>query len=152
MATEIEKAQIELAVFADFVSFSGVPVIAGTAEKRNPPEPDILCSFGEEGMVAFELVEICDPNIARALADPRPNLDGVEYIHTSDPSPQIVGNKLRKVYQTDHPIELLCYTAGRVITTTDVIVPTILPLLESYRHTFRKAWLLSESEVIRVWG
>ena len=152
MATEIEKAQIELAIFANFIRFSGLPIPVSTAEKRNPPEPDILCSLGTEGKVAFELVEICDPNIARALADPKPNLDGVEYISTSDPSLQIVGNKLRKVYQTSHPVELLCYTNGRVITPSDVIVPTILPLLDCYRHTFRKAWLLSEGEVFKVWG
>ena len=60
--------------------------------------------------------------------------------------------KLRKVYYTSHPIELLCYTAGRIITPPDVILPTITPLLGSFRHNFRRAWLLSENRVYELWA
>lgn len=39
-------------------------------EKRQPPEPDILCIATEEGPVAFELVEIVDQQrIARLMGD-----------------------------------------------------------------------------------
>ena len=152
MTTEQDKATVELAVFSDFVRLANLPIDIETLEKRKPPEPDLLCTHATDGKIAFELVELCDPNLARAFAKPRPNSDGVEYIRTSDPSSMIVRNKLRKVYKTAYPIELLCYTAGRVITPSDVILPTILPLLGSFRHTFRRAWLLSENRVFDVWS
>lgn len=149
MSGEETKARRELAVFADFVRLSGVPIDLASVEKRLPPEPDLLCTHNSDGPMAFELVELCDPNLARVLADPlRP---GSEYIRTSDPSSWIVRNKLRKSYETPHPIELLCYTDGRIITPADVIVPTIRPYLSSFSHVFRRTWLLCEEEVFVVW-
>jgi hypothetical protein len=149
MASEADKAKREIAVFTRFVEVSGIPVDVGTVEKRVPPEPDLLCSHQSDGLVAFELVELCDPNLAKVFADPfRP---GSEYIRTSDPSGWIVRSKLRKSYETSHPIELLCYTDGRVITPADVIIPTIQPYLNSFAHVFRRAWLLCDSEVWVVW-
>ena len=152
MSSEQEKAEVELTVFADFVRLAQLPISLATVEKRKPPEPDLLCVQASEGKVAFELVELCDPNLARAFALPRPNDAGVEYIRTSDPSSEIVKKKLRKSYATEHPIDLLCYTAGRIITPRDVILPTIAPLLRSYRHTFRRAWLMSEGQIFVVWN
>ena len=49
-----------------------------TAEKRTPPEPDILCTHRTEGSVAFELVEICDPNLARFNATVTDGMGGAE--------------------------------------------------------------------------
>lgn len=82
---------------------------------------------------------------------PHPNEAGVEYIRTSDPSSRILKKKLRKSYDIEHVNDLLCYTAGRIITPSDVILPTIAPLLSSYRHTFRRVWLMSEQQVFVVW-
>ena len=152
MSSEAQRSEVELRVFADFLQLAGLPINPATVEKRPPPEPDLLCVHDQEGKVAFELVELCDPNLARALASPRPNADGVEYIRTSDPSWTIVLNKLRKTYKTEHPVELLCYTDGRIITPPDVIRPTLVPLLSSYRHTFSRAWLLSKGEVYSLWS
>ena len=151
MSSEAQKSEIELRVFAGFVKISGLPIDLASVEKRLPPEPDLLCVHATEGAVAFELVELCDPNLARALAAPRPNADGVEYIRTSDPSWTIVLKKLRKTYQTERPVELLCYTDGRIITPPDVIRPTLEPLLGSFRHTFARAWLMAEGEVYSLW-
>lgn len=36
-------------------------------EKRDPPEPDILCEMAERGKVAFELVEVIDQDLAQGL-------------------------------------------------------------------------------------
>jgi hypothetical protein len=38
-------------------------------EKRNPPEPDILCSIDGVGEVAFEVVELIDESLARRTWD-----------------------------------------------------------------------------------
>ena len=150
MNGEAIKGERELEIFAEFVRLSGNPIHMASVAKRLPPEPDILCTHDEAGLVAFELVELCDPNLAQAFANPsRP---GNDYVRTSDPSAWIIQKKLRKSYRTDHPIELLCYTDGRIITPANVILPTIRPRLRSFNHVFRRAWLLSKQQVFVVWN
>ena len=150
MTNEAEKARREIAVFSEFAQLAPIRIDLSSVEKRLPPQPDLVCAVEGSGTVAFELVELCDPNLAQVFANPlRP---GIEYVRTSDPSGWIVRNKLRKSYQTDHAIELLCYTDGRIITPADVIIPTIKSYLGSFGHVFRRAWLLCEGEVHVVWG
>lgn len=52
--------QRELSVFTAFASICGLRVISESIEKRDSPEPDILCQIEGEGPVAFELVELLD--------------------------------------------------------------------------------------------
>lgn len=146
MASEHVKGETEVAVFMRFLEASQLPIDPGSIEKRSPPEPDILCTHRLEGAVAFELVEMCDPRFARSIAK---SSDGC--LRTSDPSANIISKKLRKKYKTDAPIELLCYTAGRIVTPDNVILPTIKPYLRSWRHTFRRAWLLGRKGIYVVW-
>ena len=146
MASELVKGETEVAVFMRFLEASHLPIYRKSVEKRFPPEPDILCTHQSEGAVAFELVEMCDSRLASSIAKAS---DG--YLRTSDPSPNIISKKLRKKYETAVPIELLCYTAGRVITPDNVILSTITPYLRTWRHTFSKAWLLGRKGVYVVW-
>jgi hypothetical protein len=136
--------------FLCFLAESKLPIEPSSVEKCLPPEPDILCHHKVEGAVAFELVEICDPILAEFMSTVTEG--GVTYIRTSDPSSGVVRRKLRRTYNTEAPIELLCYTAGRIITPDDVIVPTIKPWFSGRRHAFRRAWLLGESSVQVVWA
>lgn len=146
MASELVKGETEVAVFLRFLEASHLPIYRNSVEKRFPPEPDILCTHQSEGAVAFELVEMCDSRLASSIAKAS---DG--YLRTSDPSPNIISKKLRKKYKTAVPIELLCYTAGRVITPDNVILSTITPYLRTWRHTFSRAWLLGRKGVYVVW-
>jgi len=146
MASELVKGETEVAVFLRFLEASHLPIYRNSVEKRFPPEPDILCTHQSEGAVAFELVEMCDSRLASSIAKAS---DG--YLRTSDPSPNIISKKLRKKYETAVPIELLCYTAGRVITPDNVILSTITPYLRTWRHTFSRAWLLGRKGVYVVW-
>lgn len=150
MRTEHTKGTRETEIFSRFISASKLPIDLNTIEKREPPEPDILCTFLDEGPIAFELVEICDPNLAKLISTVTEG--GAYYMRTADPSASIIRKKLRRTYQTDHPIELLCYTDGRVVTPANVILPTIRPYLASWRSPFRRAWLLSRSDVHHVWS
>jgi hypothetical protein len=60
-------------------------------EKRNPPEPDLLCRHVTDGFVAFELAKLCDSEIAKVIAaGPRARPDA---FWTSDPSAEIVQKK-----------------------------------------------------------
>lgn len=113
MRSELDKSKNELAVFRDFAKRARLDIQPRSITKCFPRKPDILCCLVNEGPVAFELVEICDPRLASApsrLAD-----GGVEYIRTADPTWKIIAKKLKCKYVCEHPIELLCYTQGRVV-------------------------------------
>lgn len=56
-------------------------------EKRLPPEPDILCNFSNGERVAFELVEICNPDNARFILGSGKIFNAI--IKTIEESPQI---------------------------------------------------------------
>jgi len=85
---------------------------------------------------------MCDSRLASSIAKA-----SYGYLRTSDPSANIISKKLRKKYETDVPIELLCYTAGQIITPDNVILPAIKPYSRTWRHTFRRAWLLGRKGV-----
>ena len=120
MSAEIEKAATERRVFQEFIEESGLPISPQSVESRKPPGPDILCCHRDEGRIAFELAKICDPAIARKTRGRIRN--EVEYIRGSDPSQRILKDKLKKIYITEHPIELLCYNAGSVISPDEQIL------------------------------
>ena len=145
MASEHEKGEVEFEVFCRFLEQSGLPIDPSSIEKRFPPEPDIMCRHYSEGEIAFELVELCDQNFAKFIAQANEG-----YLRTSDPSEIVVSKKLQRNYETTAPIELLCYV-GRIISPDNLILPTIKPLFESYRHVFRRAWLLGRKELYVVW-
>ena len=150
MPSEQQKGELELQIFRRFLAVASLPYDAKTAKKRNPPEPDILCAHVKEGPVAFELVEICDPNFAQSVfLAPK---GGPTYLRTTDPTQHVLRKKIRRKYQTDYPIELLCYTQGRVITPINVIVPRMRAVLHSSRTPFRCAWLFSRNQVQQVWS
>lgn len=146
MTSEREKGEREVAVFERFVAISLLPIDPNSIEKCAPPHPDILCRHTTEGDVAFELVELCDPNLAKSIATASEG-----YLRTSDPSSAIISKKLSRKYNSAAPVELLCYTAGRIITPDNVILPTLKPYLHSWRHVFRRAWLLGHKNVYIIW-
>jgi len=146
MTAEQSKASREMQVFLEFLQKSGLPIERDSVENWKPPEPDILCRHKEQGFIAFELVELCDPEIARTTAEvPRSANTESVFMWTADPSSQIICNKLEKTYETQYPIELLCYTAARLITPDDVIIPTVQGIIALHGlGTFRRVWLLGE--------
>ena len=61
MPTSLNKqTQRELAVFRRFAETCRLSIDVSSIEKRDPPEPDILCTVDGECDVAFELVEVTD--------------------------------------------------------------------------------------------
>ena len=146
MASEHIKGKIEINIFLRFLAVSQLPISAASVEKRSPPAPDILCRHQSEGQIAFELVEMCDSNLARSIA-----AASGRYTRTSDPSSRIIFKKLRRKYRTDAPIELLCYTAGRIVTPDNHIVLAMKPYLRSWRNVFRRVWLYGRKGVYLVW-
>ena len=143
MSDDEKKAARELQVFEDFISRCGLPIDRQSIKKCYPPEPDILCKVSGE-YVAFELAEVCSPEIPRAISHiPRPG--GVSnFIWSSDPVPEIARKKIKKSknYRTDYPIELLFYTDGRVVQTPDMSISSIRDLFSSGTGCFRRVWFM----------
>ncbi len=90
MASEHDKGEVEIEVFRRFLELSGLPIDSSSIEKRLPPEPDILCRHDTEGIVAFELVEMCDRNLAKFIAQASKG-----YLRASDPSAIVISKKLQ---------------------------------------------------------
>jgi hypothetical protein len=149
VTSENEKSREEKKAFQLFAERLGTRHEWLTIESRKPPEPDLLCVHVENGSVAFELVRICDSNIAKVLAVGAKAHQAAFY--AGDPSEQIIRKKLQKTYSTRDP-ELLIYSEGVVITPDDVIIPTILPLFDAIPHPFRKVWFMGEKEVRCLWS
>lgn len=142
---------MELTVFRDFAYRSGLPVIGASVEKRSgDSEPDILCTLGSEGKVAFELVEICDPMLAANVTYSLAGGDSPGPL-TTDPSIRIVRKKLSKTYRTECPVELVCYTNGRTKAADHEILAAIQPWFSTVKGPFRRAWLLGKREIYEVW-
>jgi|SRR5436190_12230999 len=149
MKNDASKATRERRVFHDFIQRSGSAIDPKSVESRLPPEPDILCRHQDEGLIAFELVEICDPTIAKALSSSRRE-GGVQFLRGADPSADTLSAKLAKRYKTKNPIELLCYTAGRAISPDAIIIEEIRGTLETQKCSFRRVWL-SGDQCHLVW-
>ena len=123
----------------------------GEVASRPEPEPDLLCIHVHRGPVAFELVSLVDPEIAKVFAaGPKAR---IEAFLTSDSSERIVRKKLEKTYTTNAPgIELLVYTDGRTILPDDGIIPTLMPLFGAHSHPFKRIWFMGEHQTCQLWG
>ena len=149
MSSEYEKGVREIEIFRRFIERSQLPIDKDSIEKGRLCEPDIRCVHSMDGPLAFELVEICDPNLAKFVATARPD-DG-RYLRTSDPSLHILAKKLLRQYSSDAPVELLCYVDGGVITPDNVLLPTLQHILSGRTFGFRRVWLLGRKDVYVAW-
>jgi hypothetical protein len=114
MNTEAAKKERERLVFEAFIKKSGLQIGPESIQSCDPPEPDIVCWQENEGKIAFELTEICDEAVARVTSTIKGS-DQPVYIRGSDPTWK-AREKLKERYETEYPVELLCYTAGRTIS------------------------------------
>ena len=58
------QGEDEVRALHDFVAQARLPVVPESIQKRDPPEPDILCRLKSGEQLAFELVELCHPTNA----------------------------------------------------------------------------------------
>ena len=136
-----DKSQREVQIFREFITRIGLPIDPCSVEKRHPREPDILCQVNKTEFVAFELVEICDETLARAINElQKQDEPQSEYMRLGDPVWRILTKKRSKKYETCHPIELLVY-AGRSFVPPDQIISKIKRVF--YRPgTYRRVWFM----------
>lgn len=151
MGTEQEKSKVELAVFAEFISRANISIDPESINKPGTQaEPDIFCTLNNGEQVAYELVEICSPDIAATLSKIKKG--GSASLVTSDPTGRTLRQKLHKTYRTTLPIELLCYTNTRTVSPDDVILSEAQRWANAIKGPFRKVWLLGEKGVYEVWA
>lgn len=151
MSTEQDKWQIERAVFLEFLEKAGLPVeSASIAKPDGESMPDIFCTMLSGEHVAFELVEICAEDIAAIQSRLREG--GSAVFSTADPTAGILRRKLHKTYETDRPIELVCYTSARTVSVDDQIIAEARNWAGSLEGPFRRVWLLGEKDVYDVWS
>ena len=146
---QLAKADREHRVFELFAKSLSWHLAANAVESRPEPEPDILY-HGVNDSTAFELAEICASDVAVQRGQLM-KTGGVSAIWTSDPTEEILHNKLIKPYQSDHPIELLCYHDGRVITPDSDIVLVIQDELKiRNEHSFQRIWYFGEESIFEI--
>lgn len=143
------KDAAERAAFQQFAQQLGEVESWISVDSTNPPKPDLLCVHQDRGTVAFELVAITDPTIARVNAGYSDS--GVADYCTSDPTERIIRNKLSREYESSFPVELLVYNDLLTITPDEIIVEIAINLLRSEDHPFQKAWFMGEFESKLIW-
>lgn len=149
MATPQVKASAERRALERFCELLGDEGAWCSVESREPPEPDFLCVHASRGPVAFELVAITDPLIARVNAGFGTSPDGT-YV-TADPTERIIRKKLGRTYVTAYEVELLVYNDFLVVTPDDVIVEGVIRWLDAKSHAFARAWFMGEHRASCIW-
>ena len=145
MNTEATKKERERLVFEAFIKKSGLQINHESIQQpKGRSKPDIVCWQENEGKIAFELTEICDEAVARVTSTIKGS-DQPVYIRGSDPTWK-AREKLKKRYETEYPVELLCYTAGRTISPGDLVRDKIRSMAEMDNGQFRRIWLLLASQ------
>jgi hypothetical protein len=144
MNTEAAKKKRERLVFEAFIKKSGLQIGPESIQSCDPPEPDIVCWQENEGKIAFELTEICDEAVARVTSTIKGS-DQPVYIRGSDPTWK-AREKLKKRYETEYPVELLCYTAARTMSPDDLVRDKLRSMAEMDNGQFRHIWLLLASQ------
>lgn len=151
MASLTVKQRNEQAAFAQFAKRLDQGAEWTEVTSRPEPEPDLLCIHIRQGPIAFELVSLTDPQVAKVQA--AGSRAHTSTFSTSDPSERIIRNKLHKSYTTSAGhIELLIYTDGQIITPDDVIIPTIEPWFDAISHSFKRIWFMGEHETRCLWN
>ena len=149
-SNEEKKAEKERKLFSIFAKKNGWSHGLELIESRSPPEPDILYQ-STTGKIAFELAEICDSDLAALGARLTAEGGGSAAIWTIDPTESIIRSKLNKQYNSQFPIELLCYVNGRTGSPDDMICNGIKDeLAKTDRVLFRRIWFFGEKNIYTV--
>ena len=139
-------------VFREFAERSSLVIDPNSIVSRAPPEPDILCHVEGEGCVAFELKEFCDERLAATIsALSKPSVlskpKGPEYLRLGGPTRAILRQAKAKRYESSYPIEIVFYTAGRVVFVPEA-AHRISDCFRDGLHQFRRVWLMGEPDEV----
>ena len=142
-----EKQKRELRVFQEFIERSGLAIVSGSIESRNPPEPDMLCNVIGEDCIAFELKEVCDEVIAKETSDfRRGKSEELPYMRLGFSLDDLMRYARNKEYLSNHPMELIFYISGRTVYRSSEVIPKIRLYFDNDGHHFRRVWFMGEPD------
>jgi len=118
---ELEKAAWERRKFRAAAELAGLQIVLRSIRSRRHPEPDILCTLRNGERVAFELVELVDPDIARI--ESTLSNEGVWYARDHPTLRNLRKHLVENEYISKHPMELIAF-AGDALGPRNVWVPT----------------------------
>lgn len=144
----LDKQNRELSSFREFIERADLEFDASTATNRDPPEPDILCLDKDRRPHAFELVELCDSEIAELYG--KRALPAVWSMFVGGPDLSKVERKLTNSYVTEATCHLLCYSDGRTAATDDILIAELLEIDFSKQSNFRSVWFMGENHVLKL--
>jgi hypothetical protein len=151
MGSDASKTAGELDALHRFLADQKYPAHIVSIEKlRGERKPDFLCRSDSGEEFAFEVTALCAEELARLISRARQEPEAFTW--TGDPTERIVRSKMHKSYDTDLPIELLCYWDGRTVSTDDMIIPTIELVVNHGLNPFRRVWYHGEDGVYLVHG
>ena len=104
MRDDEKKAAREMRVFEDFINRSGLPIDRQSIKKCDPPEPDLLCKVSGE-YVAFELAEVCSPEIPREISSVLQTGGESKFIWSGNPVSEIARKKIKNLKTTGLTIQ-----------------------------------------------
>jgi hypothetical protein len=150
-----KKRRIEMLVFQAFALASGLPVDEGSAENRDPPYPDILCTiYGQKHW--FELGQITNEEVAEKLSPNRRKQDGGFSYDQEEPFVKIISSKAEKKYETEGaPVDLILHFDLRLGSAAAVerLVDKHEALLGSLsvNGPFNRVWIFDKPTRRVVW-
>jgi hypothetical protein len=144
VASDEEKNRSERAALERFLDAAKLPIVRASIRKlAGNCQPDFACHDTAGHEQAFEITEICAEEVAELVARPE-----IGSVWTSDPTERIVRNKMHKKYETEIPVDLVCYWGARTVSTDDMILPTIESVINSVsENPFRHVWYHGEEGV-----
>ena len=120
-------------------------IVPATIESREPPQPDIACATVDGERLAFELVELCTSEIAKATAVTAKRGGGVGFLWTADPTRNALLKKISKRYASAGLVDLLCYVDGFLVTPDDVALCELRAAINDVgQGQFREVWFHGE--------
>jgi hypothetical protein len=132
-----EERELALAVA------SVMRLVPSSIVSREPRAPDLLCQTTDRGLIAVEIVGPIDSSLARQVAtgDTR----GLWFAETTVDDVRV---KLRKTYETPHPMELLICPRLRPLPGIG-LETRLISLFEAAREdtrpgtSFQRLWLFA---------
>ena len=146
----MDKQSRELSAFRQFIERAGLEFDASSAVNRDPPEPDILCADKRRTPHAFELVELCDPDVAEHYG--QRSLPSASAMFVGGPDISKVRRKLTNKYVTDAPCHLLCYSDGRTSLPDDLLIAELREIDFSSQSTFSTVWFMGDKQVQKLFS
>lgn len=95
------KASRERTIFMWFSAAAPLDIDPSTITSREPPAPDIACATFRDERMAFELVELCSPEVAKMVGDFNKRRGRACFTYATDPSRDALLKKLKKQYASN---------------------------------------------------